>query len=109
LRSFAKDDEGEGAGGTGTSHVVVTAPVVVRDRVVGGDCVGLDDANDIWSVTWPPTTPKKIPLHTRVPANDVARSAMSLLHHYALAAVREGNKDGGGRGRGKSPLFFFLK
>jgi len=39
----------------------------------------------------------------------VARSAMSLLHHYALAAVREGNKDGGGRGRGKSPLFFFLK
>ena len=44
-----------------------------------------------------------------VPANDVARSAMSLLHHYALAAVREGNKDGGGRGRGKSPLFFFLK
>jgi hypothetical protein len=52
---------------------------------------------------------QKKTLRTRVPANDVARSAMSLLHHYALAAVREGNKDGGGRGRGKSPLFFFLK
>jgi hypothetical protein len=80
----------------------------IASSVVGGDCVGLDDANDIWSVTWPPTTPKKIPLHTRVPANDVARSAMSLLHHYALAAVREGNDDGGG-GRGSLLFCFLLK
>ena len=90
-------------------HLVVTAPVVIRDCVVGGNCVGLDDADDIWSVTWPPTTPKKIPLHTRVPANDVARSAMSLLHHYALAAVREGNEGSGGGGRGSLLFFFFLK
>jgi hypothetical protein len=52
-RSFAEDDEGKGTGGTATSHVVATAPVVVHDRVVGGDCVGLNDTDDIWSVTWP--------------------------------------------------------
>ena len=55
-----------------------------------------------------PPHQKKIPLHTRVPANDVARSAMSLLHHYALAAVREGNEGGGGD-RGILLFFFFLK
>jgi hypothetical protein len=45
------------------------------------------------------------------PANDVARSAMSLLHHYALAAVREGNEGGGGAGSswGSLLFFFFLK
>jgi hypothetical protein len=36
--------------------------------------------------------------NTHVPANDVARSAMPLLHHYALVAVREGNEGGGGGG-----------
>jgi hypothetical protein len=55
-----------------------------------------------------PPHQKKFPLHTRVPANDVARSAMSLLHHYALAAVREGNDDGGG-GRGSLLFCFLLK
>ncbi len=46
-RLFAKDDEGEGAVGTGTSHVVVMAPVVVCDHIVSGDFIGLDDADNI--------------------------------------------------------------
>ena len=107
MRSFAKDDEGEGAGGTGTSHVVVTAPVVVRDRVVGGDCVGLDDANDIWSVTWPPTTPKKNIAYPR------SHKRRGPQRHVAAASLCIGGGEGGQRRRrwwpGKSPLLFLLE
>ncbi len=44
------------------------------------------------------------PLQSHVPQNAVARSALSLPHHYALAVVGEGNE--GGRAVGS--LLFFL-
>jgi hypothetical protein len=82
-QSFAKDDKGEGAGGTGTSHVVVTSSFAIASSVA---IASVSTMQTTFGPSHGRPPHKKIPLHT-------------------LAAVREGNEGG----PGKSRLLFLLE
>jgi hypothetical protein len=101
---FAKEDDG--MGGTETSPVVAIGPHCWLQLCHRLDCIGHNDAVDDVVRHMAIHTADKLP-HTRIPPTAVACGTMLLLHHNALAVVREGNEGGGGGGRGSFLFFLF--